>query len=228
MYPYQGELTEDDYVTIVRLHRQLFPGVRTIAEWSLWFGLAFLVMAGWAYLGVRDNPWEALFWVILATPCLLFGWARRPDARKTWRTSPEVRGPYSGRVTEQGLETRLSGTDARLPWSALGLRAATPNAMVLLAGRAVIPLVRGFFGSEHDWTAARSLIERNVPGPGNQLREGGRTLRSTVLLWLVLLMFLFLTWHWAKGRKTRAPGAGQQSGTVRPGGSGIRVSSVPL
>ena len=127
MHAYQGALTEDDYVEVARLQRRLLPGVKTVAEWLLWLGLAFMFMSGWAYLGGRQNPSEALFWAALALPCLLFWWFRRPDPRKVWRSTPALREHYSGQVTEQALETRLllwaaeGSTDVDVPGAAGGV-----------------------------------------------------------------------------------------------------------
>src|SRR2546427_6470983 len=125
MHSYQVALSEDVYVEIARLQRRLSPGVRTIAEWLLWFGVAFVFMSGWAYLGDRQNPSEAFFWFGLALPCLAFWWFRRSDPRKFWRSTPALREQYVGQVTESALEARVVGMEARIPWPAFTARAGS-------------------------------------------------------------------------------------------------------
>ena len=196
MHAYQGTLTEDDYVEIARLQRRLSPGARTAAEWLLWFGVGFLLMSGWAYVGNRQNLSEAALWFGLALPCLAFWWFRRPDPRRLWRSTPALHEPYTGQVTESALEARLVGTDARIPWPAFTARAGSPRAIVLLAGHICVPLARGFFPSEQEWLAAREIVERSVPLPPG--KAGGHSLVRTTVFWLVLLLVVFLAWHFAQ------------------------------
>jgi hypothetical protein len=153
MHPYQGTLTEDDYVEVARLRRQLSPGVRT--------------------------------W-----------WFRRPDPRKLWRSTPALREPYAGQVTESALEARLVAVDARIPWPAFSARAGSPRAIVLLAGHMCIPLARSFFASEEEWLAARAIVERCVPLRSS--RAGDQTIVRTAIFWLVLVLVIFLAWHFAQ------------------------------
>ena len=196
MHAYQGTLTEDDYVEIARLQRQLLPGARTVAEWLLWFGVGFLFMSGWAYLGNRQNPSEALLWLGLAVPCLAVWWFRRPDPRKLWRSTPALHEPYAGQVTESALEARLVSVDARIPWPAFTARAGSARAIVLLAGHIFIPLARSFFQSEQEWADARAIVEKCVPLPSG--KAGGHSVLRTTVFWLVLLLVIFLAWHFAQ------------------------------
>jgi hypothetical protein len=201
MYPYRCALSEEAYVEISKLQRRLFPGAKTLAEWILWLGLGFVFMSGWAYLGDRQNPSEAMFWGVLGIPCLLFGWLRRSDPRKVWRATPTLQEPYVGQVTQNALETRIVGVDARIPWQAFTTWAGSSRAVVLHAGQIFVPLAREFFSSDDEWHAVRKLIEGSVPVSESQGRAGGRAVARTVILWLVLLLVILLAWHFAQVRK---------------------------
>jgi hypothetical protein len=203
MHAYDGSLTEDDYVEILKLQRQLTPAVTPLAEWVLWFGLALSVMAAWAFFGNRQSPVEAFFWAALALPCFLFWWFRRPDPRRLWRSTPPEHLRCTGRVTDVALEARLAGTDARIPWQAFASRATSSRAIVLLAGRMVVPITRTLFPTEQDWLAACAAVEKGIPVRPGQGAAGGRAIARSVALWLVLLLVIFLAWHFAQLPKAR-------------------------
>jgi hypothetical protein len=114
-----------------------------------------------------------------------------------------VREEYTGQVTEPALEARLVGVDARIPWLAFGARAGSSRAIVLVAGQLFVPLARTFFTTEHEWLAARAIIEHKVPLSESQVRAGGLSLARSVVLWLGLLVVIFLAWHFAQISKGR-------------------------
>ena len=126
----------------------------------------------------------------------LLWWFRRPDPRRLWRSTPALHEPYTGQVTESALEAHLVGTDARIPWPAFTARAGSPRAIVLLAGHICVPLARGFFPSEQEWLVAREIVERSVPLPPG--KAGGHSFVRTTVFWLVLLLVVFLAWHFAQ------------------------------
>ncbi len=103
---------------------------------------------------------------------------------------------YAGSVCEDALDTRISGSSARLPWEAVTAYAAGPS-VLLLAGHACLPLARSLFPTDESWQAARAIITNRVvlaPPP----RKLGDIQWRTVLLWLALLVVVFLAWHFAQ------------------------------
>ncbi len=103
---------------------------------------------------------------------------------------------YSGRVSEQMLETRIVGLDARIPWKAVTAHVASSTMILLVIGQLCLPIARSFFVGEQQWQDARRIIERNVAA----VPTGGRfaTPWRTVVLWLALLVVIFLAWHFAQ------------------------------
>ena len=86
--------------------------------------------------------------------------------------------------------------DARIPWPAFTACAGSSRAIVLLAGHIFIPLARSFFQSEQEWADARAIVEKCVPLPSG--KAGGHSVVRTTVFWLVLLLVIFLAWHFAQ------------------------------
>jgi hypothetical protein len=155
-------------------------------------------MAFWAYLGTRENLFEALFWLALSFPCFTYWWLRRPNPRKEWQSTPALREEYRGQVTDSALEARLAGADARIPWKLFASQLASNTVLVLLLGPHMhVPLAKRFFSSDEDWAAASSLIVQKVP----PLKARPAVRFGTILIWLTLALIIFLFWSVSKSLK---------------------------
>ena len=195
MTEYRGALTEDDFVEIVRLRRRVIREAGTFEDATVWFGVGFLVLAGWGYTG--GNP-ESLWWLPFSLLCFAVWWRRRVDPRTLWRREAALRDEFRGLTTEQALEARLGGIDTRVPWTFFSSHVASSSALLLFAGSKVhVMLSRSMFGTDDAWQQARATIAQRVP----QAREEHGTSPRRLLIslgWVLLLLLVFLAWHFAQ------------------------------
>lgn len=105
---------------------------------------------------------------------------------------------YAGSVSEDALDTRISGSVARLPWAAVTAYAAAPSVLLLLAGHVCLPVARSFFPTEESWQEARRIITKKVALAPPLRRLSADVHWRTVMLWLTLLAVIFLAWHFAQ------------------------------
>jgi hypothetical protein len=103
---------------------------------------------------------------------------------------------YSGRVSEEALEARMAGVDARLPWDAVTAHAASSRVILLLIGQVCLPIAKSFFPTEEPWQVAHAIISKKVPVVPTAWRPDMQW--KTTILWLALLVVIFLAWHFAQ------------------------------
>jgi hypothetical protein len=108
---------------------------------------------------------------------------------------------HSGRVSDEMLEARIAGVDARIPWKAVVMYAASPSVMLVVVGKAYVPIARSFFQAEEQWQFARETVERRVVRAPS-IQAPPATWRA-VILWLTLLIVVFLAWHFAQMPRAR-------------------------
>jgi hypothetical protein len=191
---FSGSLTEDEYGEVCRLTRRLYPSVAARGQASLWWGTAFLALGAWGYLLAPSQNVESLSWWYLAAPCFLWWWWRRPDPRKDWQRTPELRGPYEGTVLDDVLEITLGGVPCRVPWHFFGTRASSERVLVLSPGpHLVLPLAKSFFEDAAAWDTAAARAARVSP----RRTQTERAWLKRVILWAVALLLILLAWHFA-------------------------------
>jgi hypothetical protein len=110
---------------------------------------------------------------------------------------------YSGVLSEQVLEARIGGVDARIPWKAVTACATSSTVVLLLMGQVCLPICRSFFAGEDQWRAACAIVEKSVPAA---VPTGARPAIQwrTIVLWLALLVVIFLAWHFAQVPNARS------------------------
>jgi hypothetical protein len=109
---------------------------------------------------------------------------------------------HCGLVSEQMLEARICGIDARLPWSAVTAYAASPSVILLLIGQVCLPICRSFVGGEEQWQGTRAIVETHVAAVPARVSTATTPWRVLVL-WLALLVVILLAWHFAQMPSTR-------------------------
>lgn len=111
-------------------------------------------------------------------------------AFNVWFPQPDAE--HVGRISDDVLEARIGGVDARIPWSAMLGYVASPGLIVLIAGTRLVLIARSFVLNEEQWQLARGTVTEHVRAL--QTVEEPATWR-TVILWLTLLVAVFLAWH---------------------------------
>ena len=107
---------------------------------------------------------------------------------------------YSGRVSEEALEARIAGVDARVPWEAVTGYAASSAVLLLLIGQVCLPIAKSFFTGDEQWQVACATLAEKVPRvpSGRRPNAHAATQWRTIVLWLALLLVIFLAWHFAQ------------------------------
>ena len=193
---YRGSVSEQEFVAATRLRRRILPEGGSAADSLLWFGIGFAALALWGYVSTPERVPGALWWIPFSALCLAMWWRRRSALLGLWRASVSPGSEQRGTVTEQWLEARLFGVEARIPWKVFAGRLASGRALVLFVGTH-LQLVLGAsqFADENAWREACALVARHVPMP-----ERPSILRRTIL-WLILLLVIFLAWHFAQMKR---------------------------
>jgi hypothetical protein len=198
---YRGSLTEDDFVEAARLRRRVIREAGTAEDPTLWFGAGFLALAMWGLFRRPDPTPETLWWLPFALLCFALWWRRRVNPRVVWRKEAGLRDECRGVVSARALEARLGGIDATIPWTFFSSHLASGRAIVLFVGTHLnLILAKSMFATDEAWSEARSIIQGSVPRATEEHGTSPRRLRRT-LGWVLLLLAVFLAWHFATIQK---------------------------
>ena len=140
--------------------------------------------------GGRPLAWLALGAVLGAVDF----WASR-ERKKTRLEEARLAGPISGTVSEGGVAYRTPVRETFWAWHELLACVASDDFLLLLSddGRRVL-LARTLFASEAEWGAAVRYVKSRLPEYG----RGGLGALTPLALALLLLMVLFLVWHFVR------------------------------
>ena len=186
---YLGILNEDDFHAFYRLATRMQVGGKAI-DYTLGIGVFFFGAGVYGVFAGRD-PDSVIMWLTLGTLGLAGWWLTRSSAKKIWRDGSGLRHPYRGRVSEVSLETRVNEVNATIPWTAFTAYAQHERVIVLRTDdQLLIPLTRGFFESEEEWSKVEKIIRENVAPKQAASRSPG----YGVLLFLAAVVLIFLLW----------------------------------
>jgi hypothetical protein len=190
---YRGALAEPDVVAAARLRRRVIAEGGSARDGLLWMGIGFAALAVWGYFSVPQRSPQSLWWLPFSLLCLSVWWRRRDKSLQRWRKYAALSGEHSGTVTDNALEARLLGVDARLPWALFSSQLASRDVVVLFVGTHLqLVLAAGQFAGEDAWRRAYEIVARHVREPKRS------SLLIRTVLWTLLLLALFLAWHLAQ------------------------------
>jgi hypothetical protein len=197
---YSGALTEDEFVGVHRLSKQLRPNEVDLLDYALVGGILFFAVGLFGALnggGLSDAP----MWILLGSMAILFWRGAQPDPRRLFQESTALRELYRGRLTGKALEARLHGVDSRIPWPFFTAYLELDRVILLVVGdHTYVPILRGFFGSDEDWSEARKLIGARLKR--REIKISARF--KTILYWLVAALVIGLFWS-VSSRIQRGP-----------------------
>jgi hypothetical protein len=186
---FRGPLSEADIRAASRIWRRVTLRKGTARDGLLWLGVVFVLLA---FVGLARTA-EALWWLPFALLCFAVWWRRRSWAVRELRRSLAVDEERAGAVTDRALETRVRGVDARIPWESFTSQLAADAVLVLfIGGQLQAVLAARQFDGEESWQRARDLIGERV----TRARPPSLLLRT--ILWTLVLLVLFLAWHFAQ------------------------------
>lgn len=190
---FQGTFTERDLSSA----RALLPSPdgplrreRTASGVAVILSLALALLSFWIAAG------QTVFWLLLALANGVAGVWKDRRRRNQLREDATLDGTISGTLSDGGFtyHTPLRQTSWAWDQDRLAYVAADGLLLLLTRGGRWALLARTLFASEDEWTAAVQYVKARLPEHGRR----GRDLWTPVGLAILVLVVLFLAWHYAR------------------------------
>jgi hypothetical protein len=162
-------------------------------------GLIFmLVFAAWVF--DRQHPITSGFSILLFTGFLVFFWRRRHRGLR--KRGAATFATYTIGTSLEGIQTTAPGRSASLAWSHVqGYGDTAQHIFVMLDGVAGQVVPKRCLSGDEVAALLGELKEHATQLPSRP--KSTITLWRLVLLWVVLVMVVFLAWHFAQVQRVR-------------------------
>ena len=188
--PFEGRITQQDYLQAQSLHRLRFPKFVIIIR-NIFFGLIAvgLVMSSVSEPAILQTALPVI--VILG---VLFGarwWLFRSQTVNDWKNNKAFQDSISGTISSQGVHFLGGYFSSDIEWKMYYGFKKSPALLLLYQSPNTFNLFpKEFFSGETDWEAFIRLIEQNIPQKKATVWEKGTN--SVLVTLSVILVVVFV------------------------------------